>query len=344
MKVKEYKSRARKALSGKYGLVIGAALVSGLMTLIPVIPALLCFLCGVGFAAYRSYGMTGSAGLYRLGSHTYPVPDGVILGSTALFAILTALCIFLILILAFLMGIGIQRLYLNICRGSVYRFGDLFYAFRRGSRPLRIFGAGVLSILILLLLFGIYGIGMILAAVFAPRSAGVIIVWAVIWFILYLYICFGISLATLVLIDRPQTRIGQAFSESMRLMKGRRFKFFWMSLSFLFWNIPLWLTGGLAALWIKPYISCTGMFFYLDAAGEIPIGTPEMATETETEVPLDEAGSGVVQGEIIPVSAVRSDEADRNVPETPESSVQETETTIEKAIETDPETRQTDHE
>ncbi|MDO4266006.1 MAG: DUF975 family protein [Eubacteriales bacterium] len=285
MKVKEYKTRARKALSGKYGLVIGVSLVSGLISLIPLIPMLLFILCGIGFAAYHSYGMNMAEGMYGLGAHGLRLSDGMVLGSTALFAILAALCICLVFVFIFLLSIGMQRLYLNISRGAVYRFGDLFYAFRHGSHPLAILGAQLLSVLIALLMILIYGAGIVLAGYFAPTSSATVIYgWSAVWFFLYIYVCYGISQVTTVLIDRPGTRVGKAFSESMRLMKGRRLKYLWMALSFLFWNIPLWLTGGLASLWITPYISCTGMVFYLDAAGEIPREIPEIA-EAAAEVP-----------------------------------------------------------
>ena len=317
MTVKDYKKNARKALSGKYGFVIGVSLVSGMITLLPVIPALICFLCGLGFAAYRRYGMNTGLDLYGSGLGHGLFSEGMIAaGSSVLFAVLAALCICLMLVLVFLLWIGMQHLYLNICRGAFYRFGDLFYAFRRGSRQLRILGAEVLSFLILFLLNIIYLIGIFLSVKYAPYSMLLVIIWAVVWLILYLYICYGISQVPLILIDRPATPLGRAFSESMRIMKGRKLQYFWLNLSFIFWNIPIWLTFYIASLWISPYISCSNLFFYLDASGELPkngSGQRNTEEEAEKEDTGDQAGREEIK--VLPEVPEKAEEPQTEAPQ-----------------------------
>ena len=75
--------------------------------------------------------------------------------------------------------------------------------------------------------------------------------------------------ASVIVIDKPETKIRAALKRSARLTKKRKLRLLWLcTFSFLLWGIPIMLTFGLASLWIEPYISAAFFLFYLRAEEE----------------------------------------------------------------------------
>ena len=65
-----------------------------------------------------------------------------------------------------------------------------------------------------------------------------------------------------VLADRPDLSYNAAINESMRLMKGHKMDYFLLQLSFLGWYILVFLTLGIGALWLAPYVNAATAHFY----------------------------------------------------------------------------------
>ena len=74
----------------------------------------------------------------------------------------------------------------------------------------------------------------------------------------------SLSQSLYLLIDHPNLRVIEAMKESMRLMKGRKMRYFLLELSFIGWILLGLLTLGIGLLWILPYITQTNTQFYLD--------------------------------------------------------------------------------
>ncbi|PLT33473.1 hypothetical protein CUU64_14285 [Bacillus sp. V5-8f] len=62
--------------------------------------------------------------------------------------------------------------------------------------------------------------------------------------------------------DHPEYSPLQAISESKRRMKGFKWKYFLMNLSFIGWGILCVFTMGIGFLWLAPYISTSMAAFY----------------------------------------------------------------------------------
>ncbi|HJA64396.1 MAG TPA: DUF975 family protein [Candidatus Intestinimonas stercoravium] len=74
------------------------------------------------------------------------------------------------------------------------------------------------------------------------------------------YFCYLQLLpAQYLLAQRPQLGLGDAFSRAWRLLKGQRFSFFLLDLSFLPWYIVSLFLWGIADLFILPYVSLTNL-------------------------------------------------------------------------------------
>ena len=286
--VKEYKRTARALLSGKYGLVVGASLLSGLFVYGLALLAAALFMIGIGGTVLlRQYG-TGFAGAPQAAAlPAVPV-------FSAGFAIAFAAVAILAAVLWFLLSIGRTKLWLNICRKRRYGIGDLFYAFRRGSHPLRYLGVCAMTVLIILGLYAVL-LGVAVAVMLTVQRTAALIVFLVLWSILVFYVLLGLSFAGTLVIDRPETRVMQALGQSWKMMRGRRLRFLWLSISFIFWGIPEYLSFGIASLWIDPYIGFSALGFYLDALGEreaLPEFTQELKAEDSGQAAAQAPGAG----------------------------------------------------
>ena len=305
MKIKECKAIARRTLIGRYGTLILAGILSGILILAVFALAAGC----AGFTLYH-------AGLLneKLGTDAaFSFP----LVSVGVVAFLLMLIFGWIMIIW--LDLGRKKLFLNLCRGAKYGVGDIFHAFRAGSHPWKY----VLAMLILMVIALIFGILPMLVGIifyFLPgvdsRTALYITIGIrVVTILLLFYFMTAFLFVRLILADKPDIDLSRAFSKSRELMKGRKLKGFWLiCFSFLFWIILMSICR-LTSLWIIPYIECTLVVFYLDAdgslwqipdpdypaqadpaanaeaaepvSGDAPVPEPEPVSEPEPEMPAD---------------------------------------------------------
>ena len=78
------------------------------------------------------------------------------------------------------------------------------------------------------------------------------------------------SQVNLLLLDHPKQNIFWYFSESQRLMQGRKMEYFQLVFSFFGWfvlrGIPL--ITLVVALWLEPYLNTSKVFFYQKITGQ----------------------------------------------------------------------------
>lgn len=73
----------------------------------------------------------------------------------------------------------------------------------------------------------------------------------------YLY-----SLSFYILNDNPNMSGKEIVEMSESLMRGNRWKFFWLGLTFIGWSILAGLTLGIGMLWLMPYMMVAMICFY----------------------------------------------------------------------------------
>ena len=66
-----------------------------------------------------------------------------------------------------------------------------------------------------------------------------------------------------ILNDDNEKTITQCIKESANLMKGHKWEFFVLQLSFIGWGLLVVLTFGIAALWVQPYMWVTNANYYI---------------------------------------------------------------------------------
>lgn len=73
---------------------------------------------------------------------------------------------------------------------------------------------------------------------------------------------FSYSQTFFILRDHPEYTANQAITESKKLMKGYKWKFFILNLSFIGWAILCLFTLGIGFLWLIPYVTTSYATFY----------------------------------------------------------------------------------
>ena len=128
---------------------------------------------------------------------------------------------------------GVYIYFLRLSRGEDVRVGNLFDGFKR-------YGA-VLSTLVLQCLY--------------------IFLWTLLLFVPGIIKCLSYSMTYYVMQDKGLAR-NAAIEESMRLMKGNKWKLFVLYLSFIGWSNLAIFTMGIGLIWLTPYINTTMAKFY----------------------------------------------------------------------------------
>ena len=75
---------------------------------------------------------------------------------------------------------------------------------------------------------------------------------------------YSYSMMHFVMAENPDMRANEAIRESKRLMKGNKWRFFCLQLSFIGWELLSFLTLGLGVFFLLPYIHAANAEFYAE--------------------------------------------------------------------------------
>lgn len=229
---KQLKSNAKGILLGRYGLPMGALVLT----------------LGITFL------------LENLITLVIPTSTGGYL--------ITYLALLIVSIFSSLLDTGYSYLMLNMARGKQYKLSDLLYVFQ--TMPDHVI---LLSLRIFLLTFGCMipmSIGMVLL-IFQPEA----LIFRIV-FVLLLLVSFALSLKVsldysqiyFIYLDNPYLSTKEVMAESKAMMKGNRWRYFYLNLSFIGMMILGVLSFFIGYLWITPYMTMTTVEFYRDLIGE----------------------------------------------------------------------------
>lgn len=73
-----------------------------------------------------------------------------------------------------------------------------------------------------------------------------------------------------VYIDNPELGITDVLKKSREMMKGHKWEYFVLQLSFFGWYLLIPLTLGIICFWLTPYVNTTIALFYDNLKGETP--------------------------------------------------------------------------
>ena len=75
---------------------------------------------------------------------------------------------------------------------------------------------------------------------------------------------FAYSMTPYILKDYPELSANQAINLSIKMMKGHKFDYFYLQLSFIGWGLLSILTLGIGYIWLMPYMYASMAAFYED--------------------------------------------------------------------------------
>lgn len=175
---------------------------------------------------------------------------------------------FILSLILSVLNIGLLKIALDTARGYDIRFQDLFFGFKH--HPDRaILAQGV--ILLLTYLCILPGSTLCICG-YRQKSVTLLLAGAAVLcvgLVIYLILSLMFSQTMFFLTDYIDIEAMQALKESVRIMRGKKGKLFYLQLSF----IGIYLLGaiacGIGLLWVIPYMQVTMANFYRKITGEI---------------------------------------------------------------------------
>lgn len=104
-------------------------------------------------------------------------------------------------------------------------------------------------------------LGMLLTSVF-------IVLWSLLFLIPGIIKCFSYAMTPYILVEHPEMSVNKAIDESIYLMDGHKFDYFYLALSFIGWIILSIMSFGIGFFWLIPYMQTTMAAFYADLKKE----------------------------------------------------------------------------
>ena len=186
--------------------------------------------------------------------------------------LLSQVFLFIVSLIGMIFSTGYIYMLLNMSRGREYGLGDLLHMFR--NQPDRVLVAGfVLSLIdnILMLPLTYWTVmtspaSETMDAYFSWVQTAVILM--VLGMAVAVVIKLPLSLTFYLLADHPEMGGLEALRVSVRLMRGKKWKYFVLQLSFVPMLVLSVFTLYIALLWLIPYMNAAVTAFYMDACGE----------------------------------------------------------------------------
>ena len=154
------------------------------------------------------------------------------------------------------LSLGMTMVYLDVTYGDPVEISTLFKGFTMTWKAIKLFLWMLLFIYLWMLLLIIPGI-----------IAG-----------------YSYSMAYYILAENPDMKAKEALTESKIIMKGHKWEFFVLQLSFILWGLLCIVTLGIAAIYVSPYQQLTFTNFYHNIKRQPAPVAEEVVAEPVAEV------------------------------------------------------------
>ena len=242
----DYRSIARNALKGKWGIAVVSGLIASLLGAIGSKgPEFNVELNDGNFnASLQIFGqdIVSTNG----GAEFWPVIAGIAT-YVAIFAIVFGIALF---ILGSIVEIGYTKFNLDLVdRQKEAEIGTLFGYFQFWK-----------SAVCAKLLKGVY-----------------VLLWSLLFIIPGIIAGYSYAMTSYILAENPELTASEAIERSKQMMSGNRWRLFCVQISFIGWELlSALLTFGIGSLWITPYKQAATAAFYREISGtEYKYAQPE---------------------------------------------------------------------
>ncbi len=113
--------------------------------------------------------------------------------------------------------------------------------------------------------------------------------WSLLFVIPGIVAAYRYALAPYLMAEHPEMGVMEAISQSKALMRGNKWRLFCLQLSFIGWGILSTLTMGIGNLWLAPYRNAAETAFYLELTGRRDaMPWPDIPVDAQPEAPAEE--------------------------------------------------------
>ena len=233
----DFRSIARDALRGKWGIAVIVGLVATL-------------LCGGGEGGLKiNLDLNASGAIASLefaGNTLFSTGSGNGAAATAFLASSTAMVILAALVMAavyMMLGsvveVGYARFNLELVDHREIGFEHLFHYFYNWK-----------TTTIARLLRSIYTL-----------------LWSLLFIIPGIIASYSYAMTSYILAEHPEITASEAIDASKEMMDGNRWRLFFLRFSFIGWSILASITLGIGNLWLNPYRQAAEAAFYREISG-----------------------------------------------------------------------------
>jgi uncharacterized membrane protein len=176
----------------------------------------------------------------------------------------------LLSILSAVFLVGQYWLYRKVLRNNKPSINDMWNGFRHHPDKaigiqLTIFVMSFLCAIPFFIVLAIYSF------VSTPFLYPFIAITFIFFMLATIYISLTFSQALYLLIDYPSESLTELLKHSARMMRGHKFRLFYLNVSFIGIMLLTLLTFGIGMLWTFPYMTCTRTLFYEELYALDPI-------------------------------------------------------------------------
>lgn len=216
---------------------------------------------------------------------------------------------------------GLLVTFIKLKRGEEVTYtGFLTLGFSNFKRIWIVFGNQVLKLIVPIVLVVVFllviflggvgtGVGVAFESIGTTTGmAGITVVGLIGYIASLIYLVvkgYLYSLSYYILNDNPDKTGKEIVEESERLMRGNRWSFFWLGLTFIGWSILACITLGIGMLWLMPYILVTFIAFYENLAG---VKNNVVVEAVKDEGPIHEAETTHKEEPVNDVNPIQEEE------------------------------------
>lgn len=268
---KDFREKARAALSGKWALALGTGLVASLLG------------AGTYFLNSSSGGSGGSVDEETI-TTLQEMPEEtmfMILGIVAVVLLVSLVISLFFFILGGPITLGYVKFNLDLVDGKDARIDDLFSQFKRFGdgffmRLLRYIYIWLWTVLFILpgIILGVV-IGVLIAmggadsALVGVAVAVCIVIGMIPAVILATIKEYSYAMAPYILFENPGMKANEAITASKELMNGNKWRLFCLLFSFTGWALlSVFFSCGIGHLWLNPYMEAAVAAFYREIYAE----------------------------------------------------------------------------
>ncbi len=254
MLAKDFRARAREMLSGRWGSVIGTTLVATLLGANVLLQGRAYSTKGINPKDPRIDQLIQSVKDAHISPEQFLMLKAILSGILA-GAVVASIILFIV---GAIFSAGLIRYNLAMANGEDSHFTMLFSNFSY---------AGKITWL-------------------KVRMVIFTLLWSLLFIIPGIMKAYSYSMSGFILVQNPEMSAREAMNESVRIMKGNRWRLFCLQFSFLGWMILCTLTCMLGYILVAPYMNAAYAAFYQEVSGNNSYRPKQTATHQQVDVEL----------------------------------------------------------